>query len=181
MEKKWYALYTKSKCEKKVAELLSKKGVINYCPLNKKIRQWSDRKKIILEPLFPSYVFVFVEEPQIVMLKKLSDNIVNPVFWLGKPALIKGEEIQAIRDFIEEYNSVRLIKQKVNMNDKVKIINGPFNNIEASVNGFKNSMISLVLPSLGYMILSEISLSDVEIIADFSIDHEGKFNRSFAI
>lgn len=181
MERKWYALYTKSKSEKKVAELLSKKGIINYCPLNKKVRQWSDRKKIIYEPLFPSYVFVFVEEPQLIMLKKLSDYIVNPVFWLGKPALIKGEEIQAIKDFIEEYKSVRLIKQRVNINDKVKIINGPFNNIEASVNGFKNNMISLVLPSLGYMILSEISRSDVEIIGEFSTDHDGLFNRSFAI
>ena len=57
-EKKWFVVYTKSRCEKKVADLLTKKGIENYCPLNRVQKQWSDRKKIILAPLFTSYVFV---------------------------------------------------------------------------------------------------------------------------
>ncbi len=165
MEKKWFAVYTRSRCEKKVALLLSKRGIVNYCPLNKKYRQWSDRKKCIFEPLFPSYVFVFIEESELVMVKCLSDFIINPVFWLGRPAKIKESEIQAIREFIEEFGSVKLIKQKVNVSDKVRIIRGPFNNYEASVSGFKNNMISVVLPSLGYMMLSEINHADVELVA----------------
>ncbi|MEY4660481.1 MAG: hypothetical protein RLZZ42_433, partial [Bacteroidota bacterium] len=62
MKKKWFAVYTRSRCEKKVAQMLTKRGIVNYCPLNKKLRQWSDRKKYIFEPLFPSYVFVYIEE-----------------------------------------------------------------------------------------------------------------------
>jgi len=60
--KNWYAVYTRPKWEKKVAELLSRKRIENYCPLHKSIKQWSDRKKTIFEPLFNSYVFVHVDE-----------------------------------------------------------------------------------------------------------------------
>ena len=59
---KWYAIYTRPRWEKKVNHLLLQKGVESYCPLNKVRRKWSDRIKIIEEPLFKSYVFVKVAE-----------------------------------------------------------------------------------------------------------------------
>ena len=62
--KNWYALYTRSRWEKKVAELLTRKQVENYCPLNRVQRQWSDRRKIVMEPLFRSYVFVHMTEAE---------------------------------------------------------------------------------------------------------------------
>ncbi|MEI9958604.1 MAG: transcription termination/antitermination NusG family protein [Ferruginibacter sp.] len=58
----WHAVYTKPRWEKKVAALLEARGIEYYCPLNKVVKQWSDRKKVVLEPLFKSYVFVHVEE-----------------------------------------------------------------------------------------------------------------------
>ena len=56
----WYAVYTKPKWEKKVAELLARKGIEHYCPLNRVLKQWHDRKKWVEEPLLTSYVFVYV-------------------------------------------------------------------------------------------------------------------------
>ena len=56
----WYVIYTKPRSEKKVAERLSEDGVEVYCPMIKTIRQWSDRKKKVLLPMFPGYVFVHV-------------------------------------------------------------------------------------------------------------------------
>lgn len=181
MEKMWFVVYTRSRCEKKVATALTKKNVVNYCPLNMKMRQWSDRKKIVSEPLFPSYVFIFIEEDKLFTIKNMSDHIVNPVFWLGKPARIKDEEIEAIRYFLHEYSSVRIVKQPVKINDKVKIIRGPFLNHEATVSGFKNNLISLQLPSLGYMILSEINTSDVEIIPQWQTTDAEVYSPSIAI
>ena len=58
----WYVVYTKPNWEKKVAELLEKKGIEQYCPLNKVQKQWHDRKKTVWEPLFKSYVFVRTDE-----------------------------------------------------------------------------------------------------------------------
>src|SRR4051812_27565254 len=113
MEAKWYAVYTKSRWEKKVAELLTKRQIENYCPLNLVVRQWSDRKKKLYEPLFTSYVFVHVLQEQIAELKQVQ-GVINLVLWLNKPAVIKDREIQAIKEFLDEYKSVRLEKTAVN-------------------------------------------------------------------
>jgi transcription antitermination factor NusG len=60
--KKWFAIYTRPRWEKKVHKLLEEKGIECYCPLNKVHRKWSDRIKIVEEPLFKSYVFVKLTE-----------------------------------------------------------------------------------------------------------------------
>ena len=62
MSKKWLAIYTRPRWEKKVNQLLTEKGFESYCPLNKVKRKWSDRIKVVEEPLFKSYVFVKVAE-----------------------------------------------------------------------------------------------------------------------
>ena len=101
---KWYAVYTKPRWEKKVASLLDEKNITHYCPLNKTLRQWSDRKKTVLEPLFKGYVFVQVAETKKWELLTIN-GIVNYVHWLGKPAIIKDEEIETIRKFLNEFES----------------------------------------------------------------------------
>jgi len=58
----WHVLYTKPRNEKKVAERLSSAGYTVYCPLQKVRRQWSDRVKVVEEPLFKGYLFVKIEE-----------------------------------------------------------------------------------------------------------------------
>jgi len=101
----WYAVYTKPRWEKKVASLLAEKDIIHYCPLNKTLRQWSDRKKTVMEPLFKGYVFVQVAESKKWNLMNIN-GIVNYVHWLGKPAIIKDDEIETIRKFLNEFESV---------------------------------------------------------------------------
>ena len=169
MKNNWYVLYTKSRCEKKIADLLSKRNVENYCPLNRVYRQWSDRKKMVTEPLFNSYVFIHACEEELNAIKKLSNNIVNVVYWLGKPAIIKNEEIEQIRFFLNEYSNVTIEKQPVRMNEMVRIIKGPFRNLEGTVAAIKNNMVVLSLPSLGYKMMAEVNLSNIEILnKDFS-------------
>ena len=58
----WHVLYTKPRNEKKVAERLSGAGYTVYCPLQKVRRQWSDRVKVVEEPLFKGYLFIKIEE-----------------------------------------------------------------------------------------------------------------------
>ncbi len=57
----WYVLYTKSRNEKKLTQLLSEKGFDVYCPLQETVKQWSDRKKKVQEPIFKSYIFVHLK------------------------------------------------------------------------------------------------------------------------
>lgn len=174
MKNNWYVLYTKSRCEKKVADFLTKRNVENYCPLNRVYKQWSDRKKMVTEPLFNSYVFIHACEEELNNIKKLTNNIVNVVYWLGKPAIIRKEEIEQIRYFLNEYSNVSIEKQPVRMNEMVRIIKGPFRNLEGTVAAIKNNMLVLSLPTLGYKIMADVSASNIEILShDFG--HENNF------
>ena len=107
LKKKWHAVYTRPRWEKKVAEMLTRRKIENYCPINKVVKQWSDRKKVVHEPLFRSYVFVKIAENELGYLKK-TDGVISLVYWLRKPAVIRDTEIEAIRHFLDEYSSVKL-------------------------------------------------------------------------
>ncbi|HYH14601.1 MAG TPA: UpxY family transcription antiterminator, partial [Flavisolibacter sp.] len=123
-EKKWYAVYTKPRWEKKVASAFTKNNISNYCPINRVVRQWSDRKKVIYEPLFRPFVFVQISKPEFLEVRK-TDGVVNFVTWLGKPAVIKNEEIETIQRFLNDHQNFQLKTTKVNLNDTVRIVKGP--------------------------------------------------------
>src|SRR4030081_78378 len=112
----WYALYTKHRWEKKVADLLSVKNIENYCPVNRVYRQWSDRKKMITVPLFTCYVFVKIDEKKQLSTRS-TIGVINFVYWLNKPAIIHDEEIALIKKFMNEYENVQLEKIPVQNND----------------------------------------------------------------
>ena len=106
--KRWYAVYTKSKFEKKVAEGLEKKKVEYYLPLQKTLKQWSDRKKYVEEPLFKSYVFVKVSNQD--YLEVLTTNGVVCYVTIGKEKIaIPDFQIEAVRTYLGEQEIDRSI------------------------------------------------------------------------
>lgn len=155
IERKWFAVYTKSQCEKKVAGLFAKKDIEHYCPLNRIVRQWSDRKKIIMEPLFKSYVFVRIHDRQANDVLK-TDGVINFVHWLQKPAVIRDEEIEAIRQFMAQNEHVQLEKTEVRVNDQVKIIYGPFVDQFGKVVEVEEKTVKMILPAMGYALVVKV-------------------------
>jgi transcription antitermination factor NusG len=164
-EKKWYAVYTKPRCEKKVSDLLSKNEIENYCPLNRVQKQWTDRKKIIYEPLFKSYVFVKISQNEQLTVRK-TQGILNFVYWLNKPAVIRNEEIDIIKRFLNEYTCLKLEKAEVNVNDIVRITTGPFMEQEGRIISIKNKTVRIMLPSLGYWMNAEVDTTQIKIIQE---------------
>jgi transcription antitermination factor NusG len=163
-KKQWFALYTRPRWEKKVADLLEKKKVEVYCPLNKIEKQWADRRKVILEPLFTSYVFVFVSELEHISIKQ-TDGVVNFVYWLNKPAVIRNEEIDTIKKFLHEYDHVSVERTQVNLKDRVRIINGPLMMWEGNVVEIRTNTVKITLPSLGQTLVAEIRKDNLETIS----------------
>lgn len=155
MIEKWHAVYTKPRWEKKVAGIFSQLGIENYCPLNKVKHQWSDRQKIVYEPLFTSYVFVRIIEKDYTQIRKVN-GVLNFVYWLGKPAVIKDKEIDTIKRFLKEYSCVKLEKAPFNINDRVKVTGGALTDKEGTVVAIKNQSAVVALPSLGYLMRAEI-------------------------
>ena len=76
---KWYAVYTRPRWEKKVHQRFSEKGWESYCPLNKVEKQWSDRIKVVEEPLFKSYVFIRLQEEEASAVRMVN-GVVNFVY-----------------------------------------------------------------------------------------------------
>ena len=162
-EKRWYAVYTKPRWEKKVADLLTKRRVENFCPLNKVVRQWADRKKTVLEPLFTSYVFVHASEQEHLTIKQ-TDGVVNMVYWLGSPAVIRDEEIEAIQNFLQDHTDVKLEKIAVNISDRIRITDGVLVHREGEVLEVKNKTVKVFLPSLGYTMVAEVAKDKIELL-----------------
>jgi len=57
----WYVMYTRPNHEKKVVHHLAENNIECYLPLTRTLRQWHDRRKFIVTPVFPSYVFVYLD------------------------------------------------------------------------------------------------------------------------
>ena len=156
----WYAVYTKPRWEKKVAELLSGREIENYCPLQKVERRWSDRKKTILEPLFKSYVFVRIHPKQQIPVLE-TDGVVSFITFLNKPALVRDEEIEIIRQFLRDYKNIEVERMDLNVNDQVKIVSGPLVDQKGSVLEVSQKMVKVLLPSLGFALVA-IEKSNLE-------------------
>jgi transcription antitermination factor NusG len=155
INKKWYAVYTRPRWEKKVAELLLEKGIEHYCPINKVTRQWGDRKKVVMEPIFKGYVFVKLEDAKKWDVK-LVPGILNFVYWLGKPAVIKDDEIDTIRKFLNEFDDVQVEEKGLVVNSEVRIKQGVLMNY----NG-------IVIEVLGNRAVVKIDNMDIQLSAHF--------------
>ena len=157
----WYAVNTRPRWEKKVAQILDTKGIENYCPVNKVVKQWSDRKKIILEPIFKCYVFVKVEEQKKWDVKRI-DGILNYVYWLGKPAKIKEEEIDTIKKFLHEFSDVAVEQIGLQVNQKVRIRQGVLMNYEGILLELSGSRAFVKIESMGLQLSAHFDKKNIE-------------------
>jgi Transcription antiterminator len=162
-KKRWYAVYTKPRYEKKVDGILIKKGIESWCPVQKVQKQWSDRKKVIEEPLFKSYVFVHIcEDERLDTL--MTDGVLNLVFYLGKPAIIRDSEIETIKKYLAEKDAIiHVISNKgFKENDKVKINHGVFMDNEGTVLRANKKKVYVQLESLGQLMVVEFPVEFLE-------------------
>lgn len=144
----WYVVYTKPKWEKKVAEKLNETGIEAYCPVITQIKQWSDRKKKVEVPLFNSYVFVRLSDIERNSVFKVA-GVVRYLFWLGKPAVVRDEEIAEIKKSLSGINISDVLVMPYKKGDKIKLDSGAFNNHQAVVKEVTNTHYILVLETMG--------------------------------
>ena len=155
MTQKWLVVYTKPRWEKKVNQLLLNKGIECYCPLNKVRRQWSDRKKIIEEPLFRSYVFVRVTDDDRTRVR-LTDGVINFLYWNGKPAIVREKEIDGIKRFLDEHDEVFMQELELKENQQVRINSGSMINRIATVLEVGKKKVKLAINSLNCVLIAYV-------------------------
>jgi len=161
----WFALYTKPRWEKKIARILTEMGVESYCPVNRVEKQWSDRRKVIHEPVFRSYVFVRIPDKEKWTLTKV-DGVLNYVYWLGKPAVIRDEEINTIKKFLKEFDDVQVEKIPVlELNSKVRVKQGVMMDYQGMLIEFSGNRAKVRIESMGLLLNAFFHPKDLEMIS----------------
>jgi len=140
--------------------LLVDKGIETYCPLNKVRRKWSDRMKTVHEPLFKSYVFVRIPEDDKTPVR-MTDGVVNFVYWLGKPAIVRDNEIELIKKFLNEYQDIQALPLEVHADMKVQVQRGAFMSKEAKVLKVIGNKVQLIIESIGYSLIAYVDKNNV--------------------
>ncbi len=152
-EHKWYALYTKSRAEKKVADLFKRDQVEFYLPLKKTLRQWSDRKKWVEEPLIHSYIFVRISEKEYYTILN-TPGVVKYVTFEGKAAPIAEWQIEALQKVVANIDDYDLSTENYIKGHKVKITNGPMAGIIGEIIEVRgNKKLIIRIEPIGYSIL----------------------------
>ncbi len=118
--KRWYALYTKSRAEKKAERELKLKELEAYLPLEKRLKQWSDRKKWVYEPLIRSYIFLRANQKELYQAY-YTPGIVTIVNFEGKPAPIPDKQIQAIKELLKSGEHYEVTSDEFDVGEMVEI------------------------------------------------------------
>lgn len=156
----WFVLYTKARAEKLVEARLLEQGVEAFLPLHTTKRKWSDRVKVVSVPLFNSYVFVNVKEHQLSALLSVN-GVSRVVYYLRKPAVVRDEEITAIKEFLVIAENRKLVRE----GDNVQIISGPFSARVGKVLYVNEKIAMLFLEELGAKISVRVEELDKKTVS----------------
>ncbi|HKW98502.1 MAG TPA: UpxY family transcription antiterminator [Bryobacteraceae bacterium] len=161
----WYAVYTRSNFEKRVAAELESRGVQHFLPVIQEEHQWKDRKKAIDVPVFPGYVFARFanrEEERLSVLR--SNGVVRILGADGTIEAIPDTEIQSIQRLVKSglpFYAYPFLREGT----RVRITRGVLKDMEGTLVRFKNSArLVLSVNQLAQSIAFEVDTRDVEAI-----------------
>ena len=122
-EKAWFAVYTNARAEKRVHDRLTDADIESYLPLQKTLRQWSDRKKMVERPLISSYVFVKITPKEYMTVRKI-EGVVKFIMIEGRPVPIPEPQIDNLRILCGSDAEVEISNQVYETGDQVEVIIG---------------------------------------------------------
>tara|TARA_B100000886_G_C20403132_1_gene483490 strand:- start:1066 stop:1536 length:471 start_codon:yes stop_codon:yes gene_type:complete len=155
--KQWFVIHTKPRQELKVAQRLSALNIESYCPTFRIVKQYSDRKKRVKKPLLPSYVMVHLHNLERVKVFSIP-GVVNYLFWLGKPAIVKENEIALMQSYLSrDYKNITT--KPIKRGEIYTIQDGHFSGEKGKVIEVKTSSFKLELPSLGVLLTLDRELA----------------------
>ena len=121
----WHVIYTRSRAEKKVQTELAFKNIENFLPMQKKLRQWKDRKKWVEMPLMSGYCFVYITRKEYDLVLQ-TNNVVGYVRFEGKAAVIPDNQMDSLKKMLKQYDfEVIVTNENFAPGKKVEVIEGP--------------------------------------------------------
>lgn len=120
----WYAVYTKPRNEKKLTQRLQERGIEAYVPLRRTLKQWSDRKKFVEEPMIPSYAFVRINAVQYDTVLN-TPGAVRYIWFGGKPATIPDVQIESLKILTGSGVEAETMTGSLPKGSRVRVVSGP--------------------------------------------------------
>lgn len=148
----WKVVYVNSRSEKRVAERLGSSGVVNYVPLKKEIKQWSDRKKVVITPMINGYVFVRPETLQQRDLVLQQQGVIQYLRYNGADAVVRDEEIAVLRSIEQKgYHVEGWFSELPGIGETTIIQYGPFKGLRGTVSSQQNEdVFNVLIESIAY-------------------------------
>ena len=159
----WYAIYTRSRSEKKLLCDLVRKGIEAYLPLKKEMKVWSDRKKWVETPLFTSYVFVKVSTREYYDALK-SSWAVRYVCFENRAVPIPEAQIDSLKLLLEDTKrNIELTQDCLKKGDHLEVTIGPLKGVRGELVELRGQhRIVLRFVSLGCCVHADISMDEVK-------------------
>lgn len=127
-QRNWFAVYTRSRHEKIVAEHLRRKSVQHLLPLYRTVHRWKNGRAEVQLPLFPGYVFVCVAIEQLLQVLR-TPGVVRMVGVAGRPAPIAQSEIAGIEAAVSSEAGLEPLEHLAS-GACVRIKSGPLEGLE---------------------------------------------------
>ena len=156
---KWYPVYTHARAEKKAYEALIKKGIEAYLPLNRQLKQWSDRKKWVEEPFIKSYLFVYItEQEQMEVL--MTKGITRFIYFSGKIAAMPTSQIDELKLLMASPYELAITEEDLQPGEIITIKAGPLKGIKGEIVSYRSQkQLVLRLENMGLSILVQVAAS----------------------
>jgi len=161
----WHAVYVKSRAEKKAQIELQIQEIETFLPLQRKLRQWSDRKKWVEMPLISGYLFVRASRKEYDQILQ-SNNVVSYVRFEGKAAIIPDYQIEYLKLMLKQDSSeVEITREKLKPGQMIEVVAGPLIGLKGKLQKIKGkSKVAIEIEQLGYSALIEILAEDIKSI-----------------
>src|SRR5664280_1326480 len=161
---KWHAVYVKSRTEKKAQTELQFKEIETFLPLQRKLRQWSDRKKWVEMPLISGYLFVKICRKEYDLVLQ-SDYVVSYVRFEGVAAVIPENQIDYLKLMLKQDNlDIEIIHESLAPGQMIDVVAGPLIGLRGKLVRIKGkNKVAVELEQLGYAVLVEILAKDIRI------------------
>lgn len=159
---KWYPVYTNPRAEKKAHQLLIQKGIESYLPLTKTLKQWSDRKKWVEEPLISSYLFVRITARELEQVL-MTNGICRFIYFSGKIASMPESQIQSLKLLLATDSQLEVTSRNFQKGEQVLIKAGPLQGLQGELIEFQSSKRLLIrIDHIGQSVLIQVSKAFTE-------------------
>jgi transcriptional antiterminator RfaH len=156
---KWYPVYTHPRAEKKACEALTGKGIETYLPLQRQLKQWSDRKKWVEEPFIKSYLFVHIkehEQTEVLMTK----GIARFIYFSGRIASMPDRQLNELKLVLASPYELEVTEEDLQPGENIIIKAGPLKGLKGEIISYRSQkQLALRLENLGYSIIVHVAAS----------------------